>query len=52
MTGELGGWTELMKLPGAEPVRPKLRPPPWSRLKQSDLDRMNEARAAAAAAQQ
>jgi hypothetical protein len=48
MTGELGSWSVM--LADAAPMRPRLRPPPWTRLKQSDIDRMNEARAAAAAA--
>ncbi len=42
MTGELGTWKALM--PSAGPVQRRLRPPPWTRLKQSDVERMEQAR--------
>ena len=53
LTGELGTWAPLLEArrqPTAPPAKPKLRPPPWSRIPQADIERMERARAAAAQA--
>jgi hypothetical protein len=45
----MGTWRQLM--PAQTPVEPPRRPrlPPWSRLRKADIERMERARAAAAA---
>ena len=46
-----GTWAPLLEArrqPTAPPAKPKLRPPPWSRIPQADIERMERARAAAA----
>ena len=44
LTGELGTWRKLLPTskPASPPRRP--RPPPWSRMKQADIERMDRLR--------
>jgi hypothetical protein len=45
----LGTWRKLMPQVAQAPPSSLPRLPPWSRLKSADIERMNRARAAAAA---